>query len=85
MDTKAGTTVMPGGRAWMETRERIALKHGYRCACCNCIWVSQRDQIDHIVPREQGGSNEDSNLQPLCNACHEAKTAAETKARTRST
>jgi 5-methylcytosine-specific restriction endonuclease McrA len=26
---------------------------------------------------EQAGSNDDSNLQPLCNECHEAKTSTE--------
>jgi len=45
------------------------------------VWVSSRDQIDHKVPLEQGGSNDDDNLQPLCNDCHQAKTAAEARAR----
>lgn len=83
LDTKAGATEMERGRAWMAKRERVALKYGYRCAGCNCVWVSSRDQIDHIVPREQGGSNDESNLQPLCKACHDAKTAEEARRRAR--
>lgn len=83
LDTKAGATERIRGGAWMKTRQRVALAHGYRCASCGCVWVSSRDQIDHAIPLEQGGSNDDSNLQPLCNTCHEAKTAAEAGRRAR--
>lgn len=82
LDTKAGVTEMERGRAWMAKRERVALAYGYRCAKCGAVWVSGRDNIDHIIPREQGGSNEESNLQPLCTKpCHEEKTKAEGRAR----
>lgn len=81
LDTKAGATEMERGRAWMAKRHRVALAHGYRCTACGCVWVASRDQIDHRLPREQGGSNDESNLQPLCNECHAAKTASEAKAR----
>ncbi len=83
LEAKAGTTEMERGRAWMAKRQRVAAAHGYRCqgAGCGRIWLSHRDQIDHIVPREQGGSNDESNLQPLCHECHALKTAAEAAAR----
>jgi len=83
LQEKAGTTVMERGRSWMEKRQRVAQAYGYRCAKCGAVWVSSRDHIDHKVPREQGGSNDESNLQPLCDTpCHAEKTAAEAKART---
>ena len=67
---------MERGRAWMAKRERVALRFGYRCAGCGLVLLKGRWQCDHIVPREQGGSNDESNLQPLCTTpCHEAKTA----------
>lgn len=83
LDTKAGATEMERGRAWMEKRQRVALAHNYRCQGPGCgrVWLSFRDQIDHKVPREQGGSNDESNLQPLCNECHALKTASEAAAR----
>jgi 5-methylcytosine-specific restriction protein A len=81
LEAKAGTTPRIRGRAWMQTRERVALAHGYRCVDCNCVWVAGRDQMDHDVPLEQGGSNEDSNLRPRCITCAHAKTAAEAAAR----
>lgn len=82
LESKAGTTEMERGRAWMAKRDRVAARHGYKCAMCGRLWVSYRDEIDHIVPREQGGSNDESNLQPLCDKpCHQEKSAAEAKAR----
>ena len=38
-------------------------------------------EVDHIVPKVLGGGDEDSNLQPLCEDCHKAKTAKEAGAR----
>lgn len=81
LQTKAGSTERIRGRKWMATRDRVALAHGYRCAGCGNAWHPRRDQIDHKVGLEQGGSNDDENLQPLCDECHKAKTAGESKRR----
>ena len=32
---------------------------------------------DHIVPLTEGGTEDDSNIQPLCDDCHTRKTHAE--------
>jgi 5-methylcytosine-specific restriction protein A len=34
-------------------------------------------EVDHIVPRRQGGTDDRSNLQPLCTSHHSAKTMTE--------
>ncbi len=81
LEPKAGTTPRIRGRAWMETRRRVALAHGYRCYDCGRVWQAHLDQMDHDVPLEQGGSNHESNLRPRCNDCHAAKTAREATAR----
>lgn len=81
LEAKAGTTERVRGSTWMKTRARVALTHGHRCAGCGRVWVSSRDQVDHITPLEQGGSNDDENLQPLCDVCHKGKSAAEQQAR----
>jgi 5-methylcytosine-specific restriction endonuclease McrA len=77
LEHKARQDDRPRGRKWMETRNRVALAHGYRCAECGCAWVKHRDMIDHTIPRWKGGSDEDHNLRPLCDVCHAAKTKAE--------
>lgn len=81
LQTKAGTTERPRGRAWMQTRERVALAQGYRCVDCGCVWTPNRDQVDHDAPLERGGSNDDSNLRLRCDGCHKVKTAAEAATR----
>lgn len=82
LDTKAGATVMQRGGSWMAKRLRVALAYNYRCAMCGLSWLPNRDEIDHIIPREQGGSNDELNLQPLCKQpCHALKSASEAKQR----
>jgi len=34
-------------------------------------------EVDHIVPLRDGGTNHESNLQPLCKSCHSKKTVKE--------
>jgi 5-methylcytosine-specific restriction protein A len=67
----------PAGRAWQATRLRLQVHRGSRCEKCGRLWMPELDQVDHRIPREQGGSDEDVNLQLLCDDCHEAKTKAE--------
>lgn len=82
LETKAGATERPRGEAWQNTRARIARRDGYVCAKCGRAWLPSRDHVDHRIPLEQGGSNDDSNLQLLCDTpCHAEKTAAEAAAR----
>lgn len=77
LEAKAGTTPRIRGSNWTETRKRIAQAYNYTCVDCGLIWRSHIDQIDHDIPLEQGGSNDDSNLKPRCNECHAIKTASE--------
>ncbi|MBK9272934.1 MAG: HNH endonuclease [Flavobacteriales bacterium] len=39
--------------------------------------VELATDVDHIVPRRDGGSDHAANLQTLCHSCHSRKTAAE--------
>lgn len=81
LEAKAGSTIRERGGSWTAKRQRVALSYGYRCACCKEVWVSSRDEIDHIIPLEQGGSNDESNLQSLCINCHKEKSLKESKIR----
>jgi 5-methylcytosine-specific restriction endonuclease McrA len=83
LEAKAGTTERVRGRAWMATRQRVAVAQQFKCRRCGCVWLPWRDQVDHRTPLEQGGSNDEGNLDLLCDLCHKLKTAAEARARTR--
>lgn len=56
------------------------LAYGGRCAACDCKTGGPAGlEWDHITPLELGGDDEIQNLQPLCRACHKAKTADDVK------
>ena len=44
-----------------------------RCEACGVSNQERAVQVDHIVPRAQGGSNDLSNLQALCDVCNAQK------------
>lgn len=59
------------GPSWRQLRLMFLREHPL-CAC-----GAPATEVDHIVPLARGGTNEESNLQALCKACHSAKTARE--------
>lgn len=76
--TKAGATPRETGRSWQRKRESVLLGSDCMCALCK---VAAATEVDHITPLEQGGSNDESNLQALCHDCHAAKTKQEQRTR----
>ena len=78
-DAQRGNRQQRGyGREWEKLREQILERD--ECLCQPCLAsgrVSVGTQVDHVVPKAQGGSDHHSNLQAICAACHRAKTAAE--------
>lgn len=82
LQTKAGSTKRISGSSWMATRRRIMQRDKFTCACCGAIRMDH--EVDHRTPLEQGGSNDDDNLQLLCSGggrCHDLKTREEAKRR----
>ncbi len=61
------------GAAWRRLRKRILA----RDPVCRGCFVAGSTDVDHVVPRSQGGSDHPSNLQGLCRSCHSSKTARE--------
>lgn len=80
---KAGTVERLRGSAGMAQRTRIAERDRYRCVKCGDPWVRGRDHVDHRVPLEQGGTDDDENLQCLCEPCHKKKSKREAAQRAR--
>ena len=49
------------------------LKRDRRCVLCGAGRDDEMLQVDHIVPRSKGGSNDIGNLQTLCSECNLGK------------
>ena len=56
-----------------EDRFYLYGKQNGKCCGCNTQFEIQHLEIDHIVPRSQGGGSERENLQLLCGHCNRTK------------
>lgn len=59
------------GRAWKRISDRYVRKHPL---CEQCLKEGRYvavEEVHHIVPLAEGGSNDESNLMSLCRSCHE--------------
>ena len=54
-------------------RHEVFVKDGFKCVECGATNQQTRLHVDHILPVAQGGTDELSNLQTLCEACNLAK------------
>lgn len=73
---KTVTTTRQRGRAAVENRKRILLRDCGLCLICQRLGLlTVAVEVDHIIALVNGGSDDDSNKQSLCKACHQLKTA----------
>ncbi len=56
-----------------EQWEDMKKKYNYMCLCCKAQEPFVKLAEDHIVPLSMGGSNDISNIQPLCQPCNSRK------------
>lgn len=82
-DRRKGTTTQQGyGWAWQQLRLRILKRDGYRCRCDECVELKRilpASEVDHHVPKAQGGTDDPSNLRAINRDCHRAKTARDSR------
>lgn len=70
------------GHAWRKLRTTILKRDGHQCQPCKRKGrLTAATQVDHIVPKAKHGTDHPSNLQAICDECHEAKTALDNGAR----
>ena len=69
-------------KRWKALRAKVLLSAGHMCARCRREWRrSLAVLVHHVEPIRQGGDPwNESNLEPVCNACHEAAHAELEKA-----
>ena len=75
------------GTAWTKLRLRILKRDMYLCQQCQrdgrvtpLAVVPYDHAVDHIVPKAQGGTDDPSNLESLCQEpCHREKSEREAK------
>lgn len=65
------------GTAWDKRRRRILARDAGICQACLPGAVHVGTEVDHRVPKAEGGTDDDANLQTICRDAHRAKTAAE--------
>jgi len=59
------------GRAWMVTKNRVLTEHSNVCFYCQ----DYATQVDHVVPKSLGGTDDRSNLVACCTFCNNIKKA----------
>ena len=78
-DERRGSRQSRGyGAEWEQTRKRILSRDKGLCQVCKADGrLRPAKQVDHKVPKAEGGTEDDDNLQAICSDCHKAKTAKE--------
>jgi 5-methylcytosine-specific restriction endonuclease McrA len=74
---KGPRSLAQGGRKLQLQRAALFAREPLCRECIKYGRISEAVIRDHIVPLAEGGSDDDDNIQPLCRACSDAKTATE--------
>jgi 5-methylcytosine-specific restriction protein A len=63
-------------RNWRKIREAALSREPLCRACASRGGIVEATDVDHVIARSNGGTNDDSNLMSLCHECHSQKTVA---------
>lgn len=70
------------GWQWEKARGRILRRDNGLCQpCLREAHVTVATQVDHIVQKASGGTDDPANLEAICTECHRIKTARESQER----
>ena len=70
------------GWAWEQAVKRIRARDCDVCQACvrrDDGHIGTYAAVDHRVPKAQGGTDDDANLEVICKPCHDEKTAGEAR------
>ena len=69
------------GAAWDKLRLEILRRDNGLCQCDRCkggkVFLKIATEVDHIIPKSQGGTDDPDNLQAINKDCHKRKTQEE--------
>ena len=65
------------GRAWQVIRDRYISAHPLCEVCKENGKLTPAEEVHHIKPLSEGGTNAEENLMSLCKPCHSEITARE--------
>jgi 5-methylcytosine-specific restriction endonuclease McrA len=69
--SKAASHRELGTQRWKDQRLRVLKRDAYICAYCS----GEATQVDHVIPRANGGGHELDNLVACCAPCNTRKGA----------
>ena len=69
------------GRAWKKFRARFLLQHPLCEQCRSEGRLTAAEEVHHILPLANGGTNDENNLVALCKSCHSKITIGNTNSR----
>jgi hypothetical protein len=50
-------------------KKKVGAKQMWKCNRCSAM-LDETYEVNHIIPLEEGGTNQESNLEALCRTCH---------------
>ena len=66
---------------WRAKRMRVLVRDAFACKDCGLVVSDREAHADHVIPLEEGGSDDDSNIVCRCVRCHSRKTIGEQRRR----
>jgi 5-methylcytosine-specific restriction protein A len=78
-DSERGTAAQRGyGTEWRKLRAQVLARDEGLCqACLAAGRTTVAEQVDHVIPKAAGGTDDLANLQALCRECHDEKSRRE--------
>lgn len=65
------------GYQWTKVRNAVLAEEPLCRPCQKAGKVTLARAVDHIRPKQEGGTDRRENLQPICHQCHKTKTEEE--------
>ena len=66
------------GAKWRKVRKQALSRDNHLCRTCfESGILTPATEVDHIINKASGGTDELSNLQSICKECHKLKTVEE--------